>query len=427
MARDCTAETCPTPGGFVSWPPSTAGNAFMLAAFASLIPVNIYTGIRYKTLLYASLIIAGLLLEVVGHVGKILLQNDAASVSSFALHMTGMLWGPNFISAAIYFVLPHVLVIYGQEFRLISRPVYLGVFFIILDVFTLAFQLVGAVYRARAGTAVEMGQGSYILLAGLGLNVAGLATFLVGYRYFLHRLDRRRYVFNPTFSAVFLSLRFNRFLLCMQLATLLLLVRGAVRIAAFSGGLGSVLAQSQVAIFLLDDTLVLIAAIILSAAPPGRAFGLAWAETSPYPACATRRKPTSDPQIRRVISQPYPFTPGSLPPPPPPPPPPLPLPLAQRSPHGIVEAPVAPLASPVQHPVHHQITYNLRKPQTVPYLSPTGSAPYLSPTGRGPISPSARAPYSPALSSSTSSSGGKKNRARQISNPRLVDSNSIWA
>ncbi|KAK0733307.1 RTA1 like protein-domain-containing protein [Lasiosphaeria miniovina] len=425
MARDCTAETCPTPGGFVSWPPSTAGNAFMLAAFASLIPVNVYTGIRYKTLLYASLIIAGLLLEIVGHVGKILLQNDAASVPSFALYITGMLWGPSFISAAIFFFLPHVLVIYGQEFRLISRPVYLGVFFIILDVFTLAFQLVGAVYGASAGTVVEMGQGSYILLAGLGLNVAGLATFLVGYRYFVYRLDRRRYVFNPTFSAVFLSLRFNRLLLCMQLATLLLLVRGAVRIAAFSGGLGSVLAQSQVAIFLLDDTLVLIAAIILSAAPPGRAFGPAWAETSPYPACATRRKPTSNPQIKRVISQPYPFTPGSLPPPPPLPQP-LPQPLAHRSPHGIAEAPGALLASPLQYPVHHWITYNLPKPQTVPYLSPTGSAPYLSPAGRGPISPSARAPYSPALSSSTSSSRGKKNRARQISNPRLVDSNSIW-
>lgn len=128
----------------------------MLAAFAALIPINIFTGVRYKTPLYAVLTTLGLLLEVVGHAGKILLRSSPASDGRFLLYMIGTLWGPTFISAAVYLVLPHVMVLYGEQFSLIPEPIYCNIVFVALDIFTLAFQSIGIALSATSDTELEV-------------------------------------------------------------------------------------------------------------------------------------------------------------------------------------------------------------------------------------------------------------------------------
>lgn len=156
VTRECDSDACPAPGGFMSSQPELAGNAFMLAAFAALIPLNVYTGIRYKTPLYASLITVGLVLEVLSHVGKILLHSDMAHPTYFSLHMVANLWGPTIIGAAIYTALPHLMAIYGPEVRIMSRPVYLNLFFAVLVIFTMAFQSVGMVFAIDGNTVAEV-------------------------------------------------------------------------------------------------------------------------------------------------------------------------------------------------------------------------------------------------------------------------------
>lgn len=156
MTRECDSDTCPVPGGFLSSQPELAGNAFMLAAFAALIPLNVYTGIRHKTPLYASLIIIGLVLEVVSHIGKILLHSDIAHSTYFSLHMVANLWGPTTIGAAIYTVLPHLMAIYGPEARIMSRPVYLNIMFAVSVIFSMAFQSVGMGFAANSDTVAEV-------------------------------------------------------------------------------------------------------------------------------------------------------------------------------------------------------------------------------------------------------------------------------
>lgn len=133
----------------------------MLAAFAALIPINMFTGVRYKTPLYAVLTTLGLLLEVVGHAGKILLRSNPASESHFLLYMIGTLWGPTFISAAVYLVLPHVMVIYGEQFSLIPEPIYCNILFVALDIFTLAFQSIGIALSATSDTELEVRTSRY--------------------------------------------------------------------------------------------------------------------------------------------------------------------------------------------------------------------------------------------------------------------------
>jgi hypothetical protein len=164
---DCTTATCPVDDGFLSSPPSLVGSSIFLSAFAVLIPINWWTGSRYNTPVYSSTIIAGLLLEVVGYVGRILLKSDAASVSSFVLYMLGTIMGPTFITSAIYQILPHVVVLYGKEFTLVSQPAYFGVFFMVFDLCTLTFQAAGVAFSITGATQDEVCSPLPIMLSAL--------------------------------------------------------------------------------------------------------------------------------------------------------------------------------------------------------------------------------------------------------------------
>jgi len=143
--------------GLSPYHPAPAGNAFMLAAFAALAPVSIYTGFRYKTPLYTSLTVVGLLAEIVGHSGAAVLQFDQASRSLFCLFMIGTLWGATLLGSVNYLTLPRVMVIYGKDFSLVSRPIYFSICFVVLDIFALVFQSAGIALASGSTTAEEVG------------------------------------------------------------------------------------------------------------------------------------------------------------------------------------------------------------------------------------------------------------------------------
>ncbi|KAK0702613.1 RTA1 like protein-domain-containing protein [Apiosordaria backusii] len=417
--------TEPSQAVYLSYRVPPAGNPVMLAAFAALVPLNIFTGIRYKTPLYASLLTAALIVEVVGHVGRIFLSTESASPAYFAVYMLGTHWGATFVGSAIYLVLPHVTVLYGQEFRLVSNALYINIFFLVLDIFSLVFQSVGIIYAASATSASQVDQAVNILLTGLAFQTATLLAFLGGYRCFRHKIDHRRYILDNTFSATYSSRRFKQFMLVAQTATSLLVLRAALRIAAFSGGLGSSLATSQIISFLLDDTLVLLAILILTLWPVGRAFGPSWADTSPLASpdalsdLPLRRHfhRHSRRQIihKRHLSQPYnsselpsPFTPGHGG---------TGLPSSVR-PSGHRPSPLEPsLTSPRNNPVYQRAPYE---------TSPTGTVPYISPEQSPKMFMTAASPRQ----QQDGSWKRAKNSPRGLASPepmtKMVESNDLW-
>ncbi|KAK0666383.1 putative RTA1 like protein [Cercophora samala] len=410
---------------YLSYRVPPAGNAVILAAFAALIPLNIFTGIRYKTPLYASLLTAGLIVEVVGHVGRMFLSTEHASPAYFAVYMVGTHWGAAFVGSAIYLVLPHATVLFGQEFRLVSNALYINIFFAVMDIFSLVFQSVGIVYAASATTAPQVDQAVNILLTGLAFQTTTLVAFLGGYRYFRHKIDHRRYILDSTFSATYSSRRFKQFMLVAQAAACLLTLRAAMRIAAFSGGLGSSLAVSQVVSFLLDDTLVLLAILILTLWPVGRAFGPSWADTSPLaPPDALSDLPLRRHfhrhcrrQIlhKRHLSQPYnppevrsPYTPshaGSG------------LPSSVR-PSGHRPSPLEPsLTSPRNNPVYQRAPYE---------QSPTGTVPYISPEQSPKMFMTAASPGQPQEGSWKRAKSSPRGQASPEPTTKMVESNDLW-
>lgn len=97
---------------------SLAGSVVFLAIFAILIPVAFALGVCYQTSVFATIIITGLALEVLGYIGRILLAvDDASTQTDFILFLVGTILGPTIISLALFRLLPPIVATYGDGFQ----------------------------------------------------------------------------------------------------------------------------------------------------------------------------------------------------------------------------------------------------------------------------------------------------------------------
>lgn len=214
-----------------------------------------------------------------------------------------------------------------------------------------------------------------------------------------------------------------------QVISCLLLFRTVVRIAVFADGLTSSFARSQITSFVLDDALVLVAAMIHAMHPAGRALGPVWAATSPLAFASSRQQGPLSLQRRRhrrrrnartnerIVSLPYPspsatsrFSPGlshmrvmtqGLP--------------AHPSPRSATECSPT-VTSPLQSPVHQRRLCELSSRPDVPFLV-SQESPRLSST----LWPGSLQPLE--------SEKGMKRRSGAGSNSELtqmVDSDALW-
>lgn len=142
----------------------------MLAAFATLVPVNLWVGARTRTTTYSLSLSTGLLLEVLGYSGRLLLRNNLASKSYFVLSLFGTAAGPTLITAAVYTILPHILALYGSDLSNPVEPIWLSYFFFAFDIFTVAFQTVGCVFAAQGYNRVEVSNALVGTTLSLGMT-----------------------------------------------------------------------------------------------------------------------------------------------------------------------------------------------------------------------------------------------------------------
>jgi hypothetical protein len=144
-------HNCPIEWAYLHYIPSLAGNGFMLSFFGILIFPPIYLGVKHYTYLFSSCIIIGLVSEVVGYAGRILLHSDPFSKKYFLTYLICLTLGPTFLSAAVYLCLARIVVVYGEEISRI-RPRSYMLIFVCCDICSLVVQAVGG---GKAAVAVR--------------------------------------------------------------------------------------------------------------------------------------------------------------------------------------------------------------------------------------------------------------------------------
>ena len=75
--HDCNNDICSIEYGEITYLPSLGGNIAYLAIFSILLAIHLIIGIRRRTWTFLIGIACGLVLEIVGYLGRILLhEND---------------------------------------------------------------------------------------------------------------------------------------------------------------------------------------------------------------------------------------------------------------------------------------------------------------------------------------------------------------
>jgi hypothetical protein len=130
----CTLALCDLTLAHVDYIPSLAGNTLFAVIFAGCCLVQLLLGCKYRTWGYMAAAIIGMLTEVIGYIGRIMMHNNPFSKNNFLIYLVMLTIAPAFLSAAIYLCLARIVVVYGEE-RSRFRPRTYTILFCSCDFF----------------------------------------------------------------------------------------------------------------------------------------------------------------------------------------------------------------------------------------------------------------------------------------------------
>jgi hypothetical protein len=272
----CTevSQFCPVEYTVLGYYPNLGSGIFFSIAFGLLLIVCTYLTVRKRTWSYGSYIIAGLILETAGYIGRILLWYNPWDSGAFQLQICAIIIGPTFICVSMYLTLKHVALHLNPAISRI-RPRLFPLIFLPADLTCLIIQAIGGGIAAAAGTnRTLINGGNTAIIAGIALQVFVLFTFGVTGADYLFRVSKyfKTPEADPTALALWNNGRFRKFLYGISGAYFAIFIRCIYRIIEMAGGWGNHIMQDQPSFLVLDSTLMLIATFLLTAFHPGLFF-----------------------------------------------------------------------------------------------------------------------------------------------------------
>ena len=82
---NCTLQTCCYEQGYVEYAPVLGGNAAYLAIFAIFLCLQTGIGLFYRTWGFWIGMVCGLILEIIGYAGRIMLRTSPFDLNTFLL------------------------------------------------------------------------------------------------------------------------------------------------------------------------------------------------------------------------------------------------------------------------------------------------------------------------------------------------------
>lgn len=277
----CNSTLCDLTLAHFDYVPSLGGNALYAAIFGIYIIANIYLGMRHKAWGYMAAMFFSLVGEVIGYIARILLNQNPfdPTGNNFLIYLVCLTIAPAFLSAAIYFTLARIVVIYGKHLSRF-RPRTYTLIFCSCDLFSLILQAAGGGIASGATTQSQNQMGINIMIAGLSFQVFSLALFAVCCAEFAYRLWRNPQSWSMEHAQIYESKLFKAFLSGLCVATLAIFIRSCFRVAELSGGFHGPLANNEISFMILEGAMIVIASSCLTWLHPGEAFQGAWAQAN---------------------------------------------------------------------------------------------------------------------------------------------------
>ncbi|KAG6364813.1 hypothetical protein INS49_006417 [Diaporthe citri] len=276
----CTLDVCPMSWANISYLPNVGGNVFYLICFAVLLGAQLFYGIRAKTWTYAWPMVAGLLLEIIGYIGRLMLHSNPFILNNLLLYLVPLTIGPAFFTAAIYICLGRVIHVVGPEHSRISPKMYTYIF-VGFDLLSLILQAAGGALAATAKDHAGSMQGADIMVGGLASQVVSMVFFMALWGDFILRARKAKLASFARSHELYPELRGTRsfalFRWSLVAATVLIFIRCVYRVAELKDGFSGELANDQTAFMILEGPMIILAVLAMTVCHPGRMLGHAWA------------------------------------------------------------------------------------------------------------------------------------------------------
>ncbi|MCJ1478748.1 hypothetical protein MMC13_007432 [Lambiella insularis] len=272
----CTLSTCPLSMAHLTYRPTLPGNALFAGLFGLCLGAQILLSVRYRIWGFLGGMFGGIVLEVIGYIGRILMYSNPFIQSNFLMYLICLTIGPAFLSAAVYLCLARLVVVYGEHLSRFT-PRFYTITFITFDFIALLLQAAGGALAATANTYSSTQTGIHIMVAGVAWQVASLGFFAIFCAEFAWRVSRTaESQRNPDFATLRHSIRFQAFLWALGLATLGIFVRSVFRCAELQSGFHGTLAQEQIPFMILEGVMIISSVLLLTVFHPGLSFQGGW-------------------------------------------------------------------------------------------------------------------------------------------------------
>lgn len=210
---DCTYATCSVQeDGQIEYIPTLAGNAIYAGIFGLLLLAQTIIGVRSKTWGFLVGMACGIILEIIGYIGRVLLNDNVFEQNYFIIYLVGLTIGPAFLAASIYLCLGRIITIYSVELSLL-KPRTITCIFVCCDFVSILLQAVGGAITATADDADGNQLGIDIMIAGLAFQVVALTFFSALCGHFAWKVVRNPLKINGSTFTLRRSFRFRGLLI----------------------------------------------------------------------------------------------------------------------------------------------------------------------------------------------------------------------
>ncbi|KAM0259116.1 hypothetical protein ACHAQJ_003487 [Trichoderma viride] len=270
---NCTVLTCPLSCAQVDYLPTLVGNAIYAAAFGLLLLAQAGLGIKYKTWGFMAGMICGLILEVVGYIGRIMLHGNPFDFNNFIIYLVPLTIAPAFLAGALYLCLCRIIIVYGQQISRFSPRTY-AFTFMTCDFISLVLQALGGGLAATADDNSGAETGRAIMVAGVVFQVVSLLIFMGLWLEFVFRLRRTSAsAKNSRFIELRDTNKFTWFQYALGAAVVLIFIRSVYRVAELQQGFNGPIANDEVSFMILEGPMIFLAVVAMTVLHPGIAFG----------------------------------------------------------------------------------------------------------------------------------------------------------
>ncbi|KAK8078741.1 RTA1 domain protein [Apiospora phragmitis] len=286
----CTPQTCCLAQGWMDYLPTLAGNALYAALFGLILLPNLWFTVRGRTWSFGIWMSLGLLGEIIGYIGRIMLYNDIFSFDGFLTYLIPLTIAPAFITASMYLCLARLVHIIDPALQYTRlRPMMYTWIFVTFDFIALVLQGAGGGITATGDdNKDQVDLGVNVMMAGLGFQLFSLVAFSALCLDFAWRVRKGQREWRTAsiattdpvvvdrYRALRATLMFRGLVGALAAAVFLIIVRSAYRLAELQGGFHGKLANNEVVFMIIEGPMVILACAALVAFHPGLALKGHW-------------------------------------------------------------------------------------------------------------------------------------------------------